>query len=308
MTRLQQEVITLDPHSEQIEVFPRLGILRADTRDVYALAINPAETTQSSMLVPQPWSGFVRRRDSLAYHGLIANCLGGALTIAVDNPGVGSGELDHMGRQAVANGDFTAVAEQQWRSIDRLVEADAHIDSPRAVLAYSLGAAVSSALIANAPDDTRFERLVLWEAVGISKMSFATLLRRFAAEQPDWLNYKKENTPPIKELQAGTGQIARQFWREREALLAYGRASAHATVMPNLEVGRKRGVIDSNTRITVVSGAKSRVSPVGVNTDLAWHLAEQGFDTHQVVLEQESHGMIDSLGRVAALLDYLRES
>ena len=258
-----------------------------------------------TIILTEPYSGYVGRLDDIVRHKVIASQLG-ARVIAIDNIGVGIGTSHRIPDgvyEGLNEGNFTALALLQWEALlsrENILE-----DGSLSIVGNSLGVASAAALAATAPEDKSIDRLVLIEGVS-QPGSLGSLAMRFISEMNDWGDYKNNNDPVYRELQ-------------RKARLSnFGRwAYIYANALTNPRVGLdimkavQQQSFSETAHLDIVNGSRSRVSPTTDNEMLArqCRLHTDGTfgspDMLHTVLRDESHGIIDDLSKYAHLLGLL---
>ena len=294
------EFITLSPQAN-VKPFDRgVAVLSPSLSEIDFAYANAASLPQNARqtLFSLPWSEFVARPDARARFGVMAKVLGTSL-IAVDTPGIGSGELDRDDRKEIKNGDFKPLALRQWHSLGNRVSGNVDL------LGYSEGALGATALAATAPEYVNVESMTLLEGVGYRKTNLARFMASFGIDGMKWNAYKQANPKWFRELvEDAPNKIADEpanHW-------AYVHGMTRGTAFNNIAEAREHETISKDTEIIVAHGGDSRTSSFEANAHLVERLRTELSQAavRHVVFNGESHGMIDSLPSIAAALKALQ--
>lgn len=293
------ESLQLD-FSQTIEPLNQAATLRQTSTSLGDLEVAHIDGQDTErVIMGLPWSEFVARRDAFDRYGIMARAMGGVSFTAVDHPGVGrkASQLSREHLLQIRAGDFSAVASAQWQAIG-----DASADVT--LLGHSQGASTVAALAAYAPEGVAVEKLFLWEPI-TRKQSIFRLVGRSGLEATKWGRYLEEN--PKWMAQPGNGPLVPKEIRPHiAAYYSYPVGLSKAKIFDDIQTARERDVITPETEIVIINGDKSRVSPTRENALFTQKLESKlGLKCLRLLLLNESHGLIDSSTRVAALLRYL---
>lgn len=297
---VQPEILRLDPLRSVAPLDQPAALQQASTAlGCIETATVDGRANTETVIMGLPWSEFVARRDAFDRYGIMARAMGGISFTAVDNPGIGprASGLDRENILRIRAGNFSSIAKAQWKAIG-------DTDTTVALLGNSQGASTVAALAANAPKTTAIEKLFLWEPI-TKKQSTSRLVTRFGFEAIKWGKYLGEN--PEWMAQPGNGPlIPKAILPHIAAYYSYPVGLSKAKIFDDIKTARERGIIAADTEIAVVSGEQSRVCPPNESGLFAERLErELGLSSVRLVLlEGESHGLIDSSMRVSKLLEY----
>ncbi len=293
------EYVTLQPQTH-VKPFDRgVEVLSPSESEIdFAFAnaaTSPNQGTQT--LFSLPWSEFVARPDASARFGVMANVLKTGF-IAIDTPGIGSGELDRDDRRTIKSGDFKPIALRQWQSLGNRVKGNLDL------IGYSEGALGAAALAATAPETVTIESMTLLEGVGYERRNALGFMASFGIDAMKWNAYKQANPEWFRELQSGAPN---KMFQEPANHWAYVRGMTRDSVFDNLANARERESISADTEIVIAHGSESRTSPYEANSKLAERLRTELNQraVRHVIFSGESHGMIDNLPKVSAALKAL---
>lgn len=285
---LAQTIEPLDQPAVLQQVSTSLGVIEIAQVD--------GQIDAETVIMGLPWSEFVARKDAFDRYGIMTQAMGGASFTAVDHPGIGrrASRLSREHLLQIRAGVFSSVARAQWQAIG---------DTPPSVtlLGNSQGASTVATLAAYAPEGVTVEKLFLWEPI-TKKQSIVRLVGRFGLEATKWRGYLEEN--PEWMARPGNGPlIPKEILPHIAAYYSYPVGLSKAKIFNDMQTARERNVITPDTEIVIISGDKSRVSPNRENGSFAQRLeSELGLKCLRLLLLNESHGLIDSSIRVAALL------
>lgn len=286
------------------------------------IVLAPYEKSKDITIVTAPWGESVYRRDVAQRLAVEAEALGtnviglgtpglqdsirhgNAHISRKDNPGLGgvSLRLSSSERRRVSHSDLSVVAKMHWASLDQLVGSAKFRAAKRTIMGYSLGAATAAALAANAPTGMHIDHLILHEPVP-QAIKLHDLAKRLLSEVEDLESYQNER--PDWAVAMDSALIA-SLKVARFALhnISYARALTGGSIYRDVVTAQERGVLDEDSVVTIVSGSRSRVSPESENDKLATELSQQAdADVRQLVIEAESHGVIDSPVRMSKILN-----
>lgn len=253
-----------------------------------------------TMLITLPWSEFVARPDAQDRYAAIAHELE-MKVIAVDNIGVsGKSRMPRSLGRDIKRGNFDGLSELQWEA---LLHVDASLgERALTMFSYSLGGVVALSLAKNAPENVQFESVVLAETVGVQPTSIRPLVSDFMKEMGSWKKYWPEN-PEWMHRPGNDPMMLGRMATHLAGHLNYPVGLAKGTVLDMVDHAVGKGV-GEETRVHVMSGEKSIVSPVVDNMILADRFNKAGVsEVTQDVFLGESHGMIDSVNRLVPALE-----
>jgi pimeloyl-ACP methyl ester carboxylesterase len=269
----------------------RLNTITADGRK------NDSDPTFIATL---PWSEFVTRPDAADRYAIIADELD-ARVIAVDNLGVnGRSRIPRTIARDIRQGNFDGLSSVQWEALH---EIDTNLgQTALSLFGYSLGGTVAMSLAKNAPTGIHFDSLLMAETVGVKSRSPRSLGRAFLAEMKEWEKYWPENP----EWMHGPKNDPKMIGRIATHLpghIYYPLGLSRGTLLQTVEDAYGKS-IDSTTKVHVMSGEMSIVSPISDNLLLASKFIEIGVEQVSMnVFLGESHGMIDSVNRLVPALE-----
>lgn len=234
-----------------------------------------------------PWSEYVRRPDANARFGAIAQAAG-ALVLSIDNPGLGAhgGTLTKEQRQMLHEGNIGPISDMQYEALQRVVEKVSHkvkIDlAHAAMMGVSLGTIMTNSLARHIEP----RKMVLIEPVGVTETSPFRLATSFFSDGRRMGRYKSENPAWFQELPSGMAPQKRALYDQFRMITNGG---YYGDVDPSIDTTLVRGS-DS----TVVSQQDIDALSTRFSNGEAW------------TLEGENHSMVDSVGRVAMLVQKLK--
>ena len=273
--------------------------------DIDVLTVDGRTDEDHTILITEPYSGYVGRIDERARLKAIASQLS-ARVIAIDNIGLGIGtthEIPQEVRDGLAECDFTPLATRQWDAL--LAGEDILAQGKLSIVGMSLGVPVATALAKNIPKAGAIDRMVLIEGI-YRPGSLGSLGVKFASEMRDWGDYKKQNTDLFRQLQREGKFPHLGSWA-----YVYPQALTRPRVKEDLLAAVQARSFKDSAHLDIVNGSRSRVSPTADNMTLAreYRLSTDGTfgspDMLHTVLQGESHGIIDDLAKYVQLLDIL---
>lgn len=279
---------TLSESVQRPSVLAQHTLMPVDRGKTLGVAIVESDSADTT-IVSLPWSEYVHRPDAALRYAALAEATVSRV-IAVDYPGVSAGSMG-LGKRStrLRRGDYTAIAEAQWQAVPEFAERR-NLERLRLV-GYALGAAAATALAANAPNGVKIDEIVLSEAIS-RPLTVRQLVNSFSAEKDRWQQYLSQS--PDWMPRGNMKQIARR----PVAMACYGMSVCRPQLVENLVAARRHNTIHSETKLSVVSGSDSVISPEDGNDELAQALINEGFKrVEQTVLLGEAHGVIDDLPR-----------
>lgn len=297
MSRYEKRTITLGAvRPEQIqEPEDEVEIQTVRTSYGSSFRVLTAGSPDAQVLVrPIEWSGFVDRRDEIDRNRMIAAALGKRV-VAIDNLGLGigtSGISPAMSKE-LRRGNFGAMAEQQLEAIETRV---GNLDAV-SLYGSSLASGVSFAMAAQM-DHTHVDEIIALETVGMEPQPLPLLAAKYGVEGLAWYcRYLRKTVldrtvpewmvPPMSDHQKATATFRGMY--DYPAGLSSKGAMTHAVWQ-----AFERGSIDTATRVVVANTSKSIVSLERENDRLAELLDAGGADVERMIIEGESHGIIDA--------------
>lgn len=247
------------------------------------VTVHGPKTAERVLVNSLPWSEYVRRPDANDRFGQIAKAAD-SLVVSVDNPGVGAhgGTLTKEQREMLHEGNIAPIAEIQYEAL-QLVADKLHFDlAHAAMMGLSLGTIMTHHLARHIEP----RKMVLIEPVGVTKTSPVRLASSFGYDGRRMSRYKSENPLWFQELPS-------QMAPQKRAHYDYFKAITNGGYFDDINQG-----IDT----TLVRGTDSTVvSQKDVDT-----LASRLKNGEVWSLEGENHSMVDSVGRVAMLIQELK--
>ena len=234
-----------------------------------------------------PWSEYTARPDARERYSVMARAAG-ALVMSVDIPGVGQGNapLDKKQRQELHDGNVESIVAMQHEALKFTAEREGIYLGNVALFGYSQGT-ISAAHLEPLLQPSS---LILAEPVGITPKNTASFVGSFLHDAKTDAQYKRENPAWFRE------HLTFELPQNIPSLYAYIQMMARGEHFMALHErpGRKD---------TIVHGSQSTVS---TDDDIA-RLTQQLPRAEVVQLLGENHSFLNSVGRVAMLLSWLRK-
>lgn len=234
-----------------------------------------------------PWSEYTARPDAHDRYGVMARAAG-ALIMSIDMPGVGK-ESEHLTkkqRQELHDGNVESIVAMQHEALKFTAEREGIYLGNVALFGYSQGT-ISAAHLEPLLQPAS---LILAEPVGITPKNTGMFVRSFLHDARADAQYKRENPAWFRE------HLAFELPQNIPCLYAYIQMMARGEHFMALHErpGRKD---------TIVHGSQSTVS---TDADIA-RLTQQLPRAEIVQLLGENHSFLNSVGRIAMLLSWLRK-
>lgn len=262
--------------------------------------------TGTTIIMPVPWSDYSDRQFQEERIEAIAEATSSRV-ISVDFPGIGPISepfTKEQRRAALGKNEETPLDERgfavagrlAWRALqwyDRRI-----LEDDLLILGFSQGASTAVGMLQTRPEAAKIGDVMLWEGAGWQQQKVGALALKFAVNGSKDQDYYHSLNPEWVEGDSST-RLVPQLLRQSSDHLLPVRMMAQGRDLAALEYAVKERELRS-TRIHLINGTESTVSPTDVNNKVAESLRRLGhWDVHRVLHNREYHGIHNAFPFIA---------